>query len=312
MHSRWYSITVFLLWFGTMGWLITQKVLPTLLVGEPPSYRTILESETEDRTECWSIRWNERPLGWAATAFVHLEHEMTEIRSHIHFEEVPLSDMMPASIQRLIGPVGELEKQLAGELTSKLVFDPLRRLSQFESAFRLANLEYPVKVWGQVLDGKLNVSVLMGGITYETDMRFSRDSMVTDGISPQAELPGLRDGQTWTVEVYSPFRPPTNPVELLQATVEGVQPVKWKGQWVDCWLVVYRSDPGASVSQTKRIRGSMLVHPDGTVVRQEVALFEGTLRFDRLWGEDAEVLAHEVQRWLEDEKSTGIRRVESP
>ena len=21
MHSRWYSITVFLLWFGTMGWL---------------------------------------------------------------------------------------------------------------------------------------------------------------------------------------------------------------------------------------------------------------------------------------------------
>jgi hypothetical protein len=306
MHSRWYTFTVLLLWLVTMGWLITQKVLPTLLVGEPPSYRTILESETEDRTECWAIRWNERSLGWAATAFVHLPHEITEIRSRIHFDEVPLSDMVPNSLQRLIGPVEELEKHLAGELTSKLVFDPLKRLSRFESTFELAALEYPVKVRGQVLDGKLNVTVLMGGINYETFMRFSQDSMVNDGISPQAELPGLRDGQTWTVEVYSPFRPPTNPAELLQATVEGAQPVKWRGQWIDCWLVVYRSDPGASVSRTKRARGRMWVHPDGTVLRQEVALFQGNLRFDRLWGEDAKVLADEVQRWLEEEDSTGI------
>ena len=42
MHSRWYSVAVVLLWLATMGWLVSQKVLPSLVIGEPPDYQAIL------------------------------------------------------------------------------------------------------------------------------------------------------------------------------------------------------------------------------------------------------------------------------
>ena len=34
-----------------------------------------------------------------------------------------------------------------------------------------------------------------------------RKAMLQDAMSPQGLLPGLREGQTWTMEVYGPLRP---------------------------------------------------------------------------------------------------------
>jgi hypothetical protein len=103
------------------------------------------------------------------------------------------------------------------------------------------------------------------------------------------------------VKIFSPFPTPNmnDPVELLQARVEGTQPILWNGQWVDTWLVVYRSDPGSSASQAKRSRGRMWVHPDGTVLRQQVEILGGRLTFIRLSKEETKARALGVGLGLE-------------
>src|SRR5690348_13075216 len=42
MYSRWFSVAVVLFWVATMGWLIHHKILPPLVVGDPPTYRSII------------------------------------------------------------------------------------------------------------------------------------------------------------------------------------------------------------------------------------------------------------------------------
>jgi hypothetical protein len=120
---------------------------------------------------------------------------------------------------------------------------------------------------------------------------------VTDALSPQAKLPGLREGQTWNVRIYSPFRRPNNPTEVLQATVEGIKPMLWEGHTVDTWLVVYRSDPGAGTASTETPRVRLWVRDDGTVLKQEANLLDSRITFVRLSDEAASARAHLIGDW---------------
>ena len=42
MHSWRFNTAVVILWLATMSWLVKEKVLPPLLVGEPPNYSRII------------------------------------------------------------------------------------------------------------------------------------------------------------------------------------------------------------------------------------------------------------------------------
>ena len=95
--------------------------------------------------------------------------------------------------------------------------------------------------------------------------------MLGDAWSPQTLLPGLHTGQTWNVPIYSPLRPPKAPLEILQATVEGSEPILWDGQTEEVWLVVYRNDAGAGLRNNESPRGQLWVRRDGTVLKQEVS-----------------------------------------
>ena len=59
----------------------------------------------------------------------------------------------------------------------------------------------------------------------------------------------------------------------------------------DCWLVVYRSDPGSGAGGSQTPRGKLWVRRDGTVLRQQVLLFDSTITFDRLPDDEAAKLA---------------------
>jgi hypothetical protein len=109
-----------------------------------------------------------------------------------------------------------------------------------------------------------------------------QDALVGDALSPQTRLPKLRVGQTWTVPVYSPFRPPRCPLEILQATVERNEGITWNGRKVEAWLVVYSSDPGAGLDSAKTSRGKLWVRHDGTVLKQELMILSSRLSFVRL------------------------------
>ncbi|OHB86416.1 MAG: hypothetical protein A2V98_08475 [Planctomycetes bacterium RBG_16_64_12] len=297
MNSMWFNVAVVLLWVATMSWLISQKVVPSLLVGEPPSYRTIVEAKQEEPLVGWSMTWNDRRVGWALDTTRPLANGMTEVRSLVHFDDLPLEEMTPGWLRSMLLPDGGADLRLEIEAKSKLTFDPLQRPSEFESSVGFQGMDDVIKVRGTLDGAQLKLSVHAGDITYDRELDLPREALLNDALSPQSKLPGLTRGQTWKVEIYSPLRPPHNPMEVLQATVEGTEPVVWGRRVVDAWLVVYRADPGAGTANARSSRGRLWVRRDGTVLKQEVTVFDSAMTFVRLSDGDAAALAEAAGDW---------------
>ncbi len=293
MSSRWFNMAVVALWLTTMGWLVRTKVLPAILVGEPPSYRTIVEARREEPPVAWAMVWNGRPIGWALNTSKPLPHGLTELRSRVHFDDIPLEDMTNLS---WLAPRGH-RTELAMDVLGELVFDPLGRLSRFESALGFDSMESLVKVRGTIDNGKLSLTIRAGDLNFEKEMPVPPKSMLSDGLSPQTHLPGLREGQAWTVELYSPLHPPERPLEVLQVAVEGTEPIVFGTETINAWLVVYRTDPGSGGRNAGAVRGRVWVRPDGVVLQQQAMLFNSTLTFTRLPAARAAELA---ERFAED------------
>ena len=297
MNSTWYSVAVVLLWLATMSWLVTQKVLPALLVGEPPTYRTIVQAQQEEPLVGWKMSWNDRPVGWALSDTTVLLNGMTKIRSLVRFDDLRLAEVAPALMGFFALPEGTPDVSLQLEAKSEFIFDPLDRLSQFTSSVGFPGMDDVFKVRGALDGTELELSVHTGELTVQKEVVLPQKALLSDALSPQAQLPGLREGQTWNVEIPSPFRPSNNPVEILQATVEGIKPMLWEGRTVHAWLVVYRNDPGAGSASTQSPRVRLWVREDGTVLKQEANLLGSTVTFVRLSAEAAAARAHSVGDW---------------
>ena len=299
MQSRWFNIAVVLLWLSTMGWLLVEKVLPPLLVGDPPSYRTILAAQENEPPAGWQMSFNDRQLGWALNLVCRRPNDVTEIHGRVHFDEIPLNSLLHGLPQILLPLVNLPNVDLQMDADSTAVIDPLGRLMRFESALRVDSMEKPIRIFGTVDGHQLKLEVRAGGVSSPTEIYLPDDSVVVDAFSPQAQLPGLRAGQTWTVPVYSPLRLSGNPVEILHATVEGTDLMIWGGRTEPIWLVVYRSDPGAGLGSNDSPRGKLWVRSDGTVLKQQAMILDSTLTFVRLTDKQAAKLAAEVGLFYE-------------
>lgn len=295
MYPRWFNFAVWALWLASMGWLVKTKVIPSFLVGDPPSYSSILAAQREDLPVGWTIDWNGRPLGWAVSFTQGLPQGVTEVRSLVHFDELPINEFIPDWLRGMIPPIGRERLRVPVESQSSLVFDPLGRLSRFESSVRL-DVDQPfVKMRGTVEGAKMALWVRVGDLPpFDAEVPVPRDALLGDALSPQSRLPGLRERQNWTVESYSPLRPPNSPKELLYASVESRLPFYWKGRRMDTFLVVYRTDAAEAVGGAGAVRAKLWVQPDGTVMKQQLILFRSTLTFLRMSEHDAAPLAAKI------------------
>jgi hypothetical protein len=300
MHSRWYSVAVVLLWLTTMSWLVIVKVWPSLAVGDPPDYQTILAVQRDSPPVGWQMFWNDQKkgdqknLGWAVTSTLSLPNGLTEVRSRVHFRDRPLHEIIPEWLEGILKPPESGGAGLQMDACSTLTFDPLQRLSQFESVIQFMPNVEAIKLRGRIEGAKLLLSVHCGELPpLETEVPAPRNSLVNDGLSPLGYLPGLRDGKRWTVEAYGPLRPPDSPKEIIQAAVEARVPTAWNGRVVDTWVVVYRSDPGSALGSAGNPCGKLWVRTDaaGTVLKQEVNVVRSALTFVRTSDEEAARLA---------------------
>ncbi len=299
MYSRWFNAAVVLLWLATMSWLVTEKVLPPLVVGEPPNTDQIVDAQKRKPAVGWRILYNGRRLGWAVSETVPQATGVTEIHGRVHFRRLPLKDMMKGwlhTFSRLIEPFDGLGM----DARSAMTIDALGHLVGFESAVRLEPLNEVVRVRGTVEGRQLQMTVQTGGAVLSNESFLPSDALLCDALSPQSQLPGLRAGQQWTVPVYSPLLPAKTPLEIIHATVDGLQPISWDGQTQLCWLVVYRGDPVSGVTASDKPRGRLWVHRDGTVLKQQIMLFDSTITFDRLSDSNAEKLIKAAGRqwWI--------------
>jgi hypothetical protein len=296
MHSGWFNAGVVILWLATMTWLVKEKVLPPLLIGEPPSYSQIVEAQRHSPPVGWRMAFNSRPVGWALTDTKMQPTGLTEIHGRVHFDTLPLQEMMPSWLRSLSKWIEQPIDKLRMDARSVLTIDGLGRLERFDSTVSVDPLKEVICVRGTVEGRQLQLLVRTGGASFTNEAFLPSDALVCDALSPQAQLPGLRVGQTWTVPVYSPLWPAKNPLEVIHAKVETMEPIFWNGAMEESSLVVYRDDPGSNAGGNQNLRGRLWVRRDGTVLKQQILFFDSTITFVRLPDAAAERLAASAGR----------------
>lgn len=293
MGNLQFNVVVVLFWCTTMGWLVVSKILPPLRVGEPPNYASILKETSDEAPVCWSIHLQNKPIGWAANKTVRRKDGITDMYSRVYLCELPWDELAPGWLGAVLKPVFNNLAELDIEKKSRLVIDPLGRLVEFESRVRVADIIDAIKVQGQIEGSNLRLSVQSGDLPYKLERDLPPNSLMSDELSPHVRMPGLRTGQTWTVPLYSPFRSPSSPIEILQAVVERDDSLTWGGRTLPCRIIVYRGDSGSGQAGSE-IRGRVWVDREGIVLRQEIAIFRSHLHFIRLPAADAEIVAEEL------------------
>lgn len=281
--GRWYNVAVAVFWLATMSWLVTSKVLPPLLVGEPPTYREIVRAGAlagQNEPSAWRLSWDGRLVGWAQSRSESRGRGLVELVNQVHFNDLPWQEMMPVKLGALGQVWGEASAGLELDAETAVLVDPLGRPEEFRSTVRLGLMPEAIRMRGHVDGNQLLMTVRVGDFSYPTRLYLASDALLGDVLSPQPRLPNLRVGQTWTVPVYSPFAAPNQPVEVLKATVEREETIVWGGQGVRTRLVVYRGDEGAGVGSGREWRGKSWVRGDGIVLRQEARLNQHLLRFE--------------------------------
>ena len=121
MSNRIFSAVVIFLWVGTMAWLVVDKVLPPLLVGEPPEYVPHATRTEETLPVGWYVTWNTKPLGWAVNKVVAGIAGVTEVHSRVVLSRLPLDEMTPVWLKPFVLQMGKINM----DARSQIDFDPL-------------------------------------------------------------------------------------------------------------------------------------------------------------------------------------------
>lgn len=300
MSSRPFNALVAIFWVATTSWLLREKILPPLLIGEPPSYRTILQEPTALGVPVsWKMYLDDEPLGWATSTTTRQPDGVTEIRSRVHVARLPLAELTPSWLKSIISSLEDApdlaELTLAVDAVGSLDIDPLGRPIGFFSTATIGERQAPrrdeeivdgpgfkVSVRGTIEGNELKLTAKSGDFVYTTTMYLAADALLGDALSPQVRLPDLRVGQSWTMPVYSPLRPPTSPLEILQATVERQEKIRWNESLVPAMVVVFRGVPGSGLTNGQQVRARAWVGPDGNVLEHEIRLLSSRLSFERL------------------------------
>ena len=285
MGNRWFNLAIVLVWLSTTTWLFVAKIVPPLRRGEPPNYRSMYSDQAEDSPTyvAWDMSLNGNSLGYAVISLTKkMSGDLTEVESRIHFEHVPLEELSPAWMKALLRTAVLPTDNMRMYVNSRMIIDKLGYLSEFKSTLHVAGLSDAITIRGTIQGTVLRIKVTSGDLEYPFDTYLPSDALVSDELSPQLFLTGLRVGQQWTVPVYSPLRPPTNPVDVLQAQVDRRDFLLWEGQTVPVNVVEYRSDSGSALSSTSRPSAKLWVRDDGAVLKQEVSILGSQLVFLRL------------------------------
>lgn len=302
MYGRLFNAAVVVFWLATMSWLIARKVLPPLLVGDPPDYRAIAAAQHEEKLVGWDVRLNGQRVGRALNTIEHARDGGTELRSWVHFKQIAWSDAVPGWLLQVLKRLDSSALDgVSMDARSTISLDADGQLKGFDCRVQLEPLLATIDMVGTVVGSRMHVTLQSGQLfSYETAIDIPAGFSVDDGLSPQARLPGLRSGQRWTVPTFSPLRPPNSPMQILNATVDTTAPIQWDGKRQQCLLVTYRPETGLSWNN-EAPQGRVWVRRDGLVLRQAVSLLDCTLTFERMRPEQAAVFQTAVDSRLVSE-----------
>jgi len=290
-------------WLVTTGWLVVEKILPSMSPGSPPGYQALYTSGNRLIPVAWSVSWNDRPIGWASSSTERTADGGLVVVSLLHFDRLPIDEMLPRWTKALVrraleqgqpggspaldqGP-SDGSDSLSFDARGRLSIDAEGRLLSFNSIVDLPGTSDKVFLNGSIDDDNLSITIQGRGLKYETRRYLPSNVMIGDELSPQATLPGLYTGRRWTVPVYSPIRPGHSPIEVLHAHVTDEETISWEDQIVRVHVVAYRDDP----TSHREPRCRLWVDESGRVLKQEASMLGCRMTFLRRSDEEAEAMA---------------------
>lgn len=290
LHRSWVAPSVIIFWLVTNGWLVTSKILPTLLPGSPPGYQALYVPGRGIQPVAWTVHWNDMPVGWSLMEATRDDDGRMDVANRLHLQRLPLGDVLPEWAGNLLS--GVLPRQdLALEAAGNVVIGAEGSLERFSSVVSVPGVGERITLDGEVSDGTARVTVQAGGFVYETSRPLPRNAMLGDELSPQATMPGLAEGRRWTVPIYSPLRPVKSPIDVLHAAVGPEETIFWEDGLVRVHVVDYREDP----TSPREPRCRIWVDRAGRVLRQESAILGSRLTFVRRTDEAASRLADDMR-----------------
>lgn len=273
MANRIFVAVVFLLWFSTMSWLMVARILPPFFHGDPPGHGVTIN----DEPICWQVACAGRPIGYAVSQAVPGALGTTEVHSRVRLETIRLEEMAPQWMSSLADTVGDIRL----DMRSRLTLDSLGNLDSFETKVQLNDLPLVVKMRGQVEGAEFVLTIHSGDVTHEARYPVPSNALLAGELIPEPKLLPVYVGRKWQQEVFSPFRPPSDSMELLQAEVVSEGPLNHRGQRYHARKIEYHTLPTPGVAADHALRAVVWVADDGTVLRQEVHFMSVRLRFER-------------------------------
>jgi hypothetical protein len=286
LQRPWLTPVVIIFWFVTSGWLVVEKVVPSLCPGAPPGSQAFYTTGNRFIPVAWTVVLNDRPMGWATSRSERTEDGCMEVESLLHFDTLSNDEVLPAWTKMLLRTSYDPTVSLSLDARGHLTIDPRGDLKSFSSTIVLPATADRVFLNGTIDAGEATVNLQARGMHYTTTRRLPNHIAIGDELSPQATLPGLYQGRKWTVPVYSPLRPGHAPIEILHAQVCGEESLFWDDKLVRVDVVHYRADP----SSHHEPRCRLWVDRSGRVLKQESVMLGSKLVFVRRSDEAAERL----------------------
>jgi hypothetical protein len=273
MGNRIFVAVVFLLWLSTMSWLMVARILPPFFHGDPPSRGSALD----DKPICWQVACDGRPIGHAVSQAVPGALGTTEIHNRVLLEKIRLQEMAPQWMSGLADTVGDIRL----DTRSRLTIDSLGNLDSFETKVQLNDLPLIVKMHGQVDGAEVVLKIESDELTHEARYPLPTNAPLASELIPEPTLLAVYVGGKWQQEVFSPFRPLNDSMELLQAEVVDEGPYNHRGQSYRARKIEYRTMLTPGVAADRTLRAVVWVAENGTVLCQEVYFMSVRLRFER-------------------------------
>ncbi len=297
MGNRLFAAGVFVLWLGSMSWLMVDKLLPSFYDGEPP----IAAGFETNVPVAWRVSWSGRPVGYAASIRRQGASGTTNLENRVKLDDVPLMDLLPPLMRQVVGDIGRMKL----DARTRLEFDSLDNFYKFHSTVAINDISSLLVIDGHMNGSYLDLVVRFNGAVYHPQVFISDEAALSEALFPDATLPYLYVGRRWQEDVYSPFRSPHEPVDSVEVDVTGIETMEYGGVNERVMRVEYMGSPGAGVPEEARRQAVAWVRAaDGLVLRQEVYVNNSTLRFERLEEEDAAKVGQDL---LNDLRRRGRR-----
>lgn len=280
----WLTPFVVLFWLATSGWLLVEKILPTLAPGTPPGQQSLYTSQ--GKPVAWTVFWNDQPLGWSLSQSRRESDGGMEVESTLHFDRLPMDEILPSWTKFILKNSLDPRALFALDARGHLSIDASGSLRSFRSVICSPSSTEQIVLSGMIDKGQVTVLVNAGDVHYSTSRRLPTNVSLGDELSPQARLPGLFPNRRWTVPVYSPLRPGQAPIEIMHAHVAAEETLYWDDALVRVDVVHYRDDPASHHEPRCRL----WVDRAGKVLKQESVLLGSRLVFVRRTDEAADRL----------------------